>query len=85
MNMNLVMPTIWCIMIEPNTLKWIDTFIKENLDNNLICTPYVSTQNQLANILTKDLNCINFEIIIFKLGMENVLFTNLWESVKIFT
>ena len=47
-------------------------FIKEKLDNGLICTPYVSTQNQLADILTKGLNCINFERIISKLGMENI-------------
>ena len=47
-------------------------FIKEKLDNGLICTPYVSTQNQLANILTKGLNYINFERIISKLGMENI-------------
>ena len=51
----------------------VDThFIKEKLDNGLICTPYVSTQNQLANILTKGLNYINFERIISKLGMENI-------------
>ena len=47
-------------------------FIKEKLDSGLICTPYVSTQNQLADILTKSLDCINFERIISKLGMENI-------------
>jgi len=46
-------------------------FIKEKLDSGLICTPYVSTQSQLADILTKGLNAINFERIISKLGMEN--------------
>jgi len=46
-------------------------FIKEKLDSGLICTPYVSTQSQLADILTKGLNGINFERIISKLGMEN--------------
>ncbi|KOM49942.1 hypothetical protein LR48_Vigan08g076900 [Vigna angularis] len=46
-------------------------FIKEKLDSGMICTPYVSTQNQLADILTKGLNCINFEGIVSKLGMEN--------------
>ncbi|XP_073219751.1 uncharacterized protein [Cicer arietinum] len=46
-------------------------FIKEKLDSGMICTLYVSTQNQLADILTKGLNCINFEGIISKLGMEN--------------
>lgn len=46
-------------------------FIKEKLDSGLICTPYVSTQGQLADILTKGLNISNFERIISKLGMEN--------------
>jgi len=47
-------------------------FIKEKLDSGLIFTSYVSTQNQLADILTKDLNFINFERIIFKLEMKNI-------------
>jgi len=29
-------------------------FVKENLNNGLICTSYVSTQSQLANILTDE-------------------------------
>jgi len=49
-------------------------FIKEKLHNGMICTTCVSTQNQLG-ILTKELNCINFERIISKLGMENTLLT----------
>ncbi|XP_058724364.1 phospholipid-transporting ATPase 2-like isoform X1 [Vicia villosa] len=46
-------------------------FIKEKLDSGLICTPYVSSHGQLADILTKGLSCSNFERIISKLGMEN--------------
>jgi len=46
-------------------------FIKEKLDNDLIYTPYVSTQSQLADILTKGLNFINFDRFVLKLGMEN--------------
>lgn len=46
-------------------------FIKEKLDSGLICTPYVSTQGQLADILTKGLNSSNFKRVISKLGMEN--------------
>ena len=30
-------------------------FIKEKLYSGLICTPYVSTKPQLANVLTKEL------------------------------
>jgi len=46
-------------------------FIKEKLDSGLICTSYVSTQGQLADILTKGLNSSNFKRIISKLRMEN--------------
>ena len=31
-------------------------FIKEKLDSGLICTPFVSTDGQLADILTKGLS-----------------------------
>ena len=47
-------------------------FIKEKLESGLICTPFVSTQDQLANILTKGLHSITFEGIVSKLGMENI-------------
>ncbi|KAK2433017.1 putative mitochondrial protein [Trifolium repens] len=46
-------------------------FIKEKLDSGLICTPFVSSQNQLADVLTKGLNSHNFERIVSKLGMDN--------------
>lgn len=46
-------------------------FIKEKLDSGLICTSYVSSQDNLADILTKGLNSNNFERIVSKLGMEN--------------
>nr|KYP52900.1 Retrovirus-related Pol polyprotein from transposon TNT 1-94 [Cajanus cajan] len=46
-------------------------FIKEKLDSGLICTPYVSSQDNLADILTKGLNSSIFEKIVSKLGMEN--------------
>jgi len=46
-------------------------FIKEKLDSGLNCTPYVSSQENFADILTKGLNNNNFESIDSKLGMEN--------------
>jgi len=36
-------------------------FIKEKLHYDMISTPYMSTQYQFANILTKGLNCINLK------------------------
>ncbi|CAI8611437.1 unnamed protein product [Vicia faba] len=47
-------------------------FIKEKLDSDLICTPYVSSQDNVADLLTKGLNSTNFEKFIFKLGMIDV-------------
>jgi len=52
-------------------------FIKEKLGSGLICTPFVSTQDQLADSLTKSLNSITFEGIVSKLGMKNIYSQNL--------
>ena len=46
-------------------------FIKEKLEIGLICTPYVSTHGQLADVLTKGLSGPVFESLVSKLGMEN--------------
>lgn len=45
-------------------------FIKEKFESGLICTPYVSTHGQLADVLTKGLNSSIFQNIVSKLGME---------------
>ena len=42
-------------------------FINEKLESGLIYTPFVSTQDQLADILTKGLHSITFEGIVSKL------------------
>ena len=47
-------------------------FIKEKLDNGTICTPFVSTGNQLADVLTKGLSGSTFQAVIGKLGMDNI-------------
>lgn len=44
---------------------------KEKLESLLICTPYVSTHGQLANILTKGLSSSVFQSIVSKLRMIN--------------
>jgi len=49
-------------------------FIKEKLDSGLINTPYVSTQGQLVDILTKGLNRSNFERIISKLKCRRLIY-----------
>lgn len=55
-------------------------FIKEKLDSGLICAPFVSSQGQLADTLTKGLSSSNFECI--KIGNGEYLFTSLRGSVR---
>lgn len=47
-------------------------FIKEKLDSGLICTPFVSTSDQLADILTKGLSGKCFQKLVGKLGMDDI-------------
>lgn len=45
-------------------------FTKGKIESGLICTPYVSTQDQLADVFTKGLSNSGFQIIISKLEGE---------------
>lgn len=56
-------------------------FIKEKLKVSAICLPFVSTTQQIANILTNGLLWPNFEFLVNKLGMRH-LHTNLRGSVE---
>jgi hypothetical protein len=49
-------------------------FIKEKLDSSLICTPFVSTNDQLVDVFTKGLSAAAFEQLICKLGMDDIHF-----------
>ncbi|KAG8488224.1 hypothetical protein CXB51_018059 [Gossypium anomalum] len=49
-------------------------FIKEKLDSGLICTPFVSTDEQLADILTKGLSGKLFQKLVSKLRMDDIHF-----------
>lgn len=47
-------------------------FIKEKIESGLICTPYVPTNGQMADVFTKGLDSSTFRNITSKLGMENI-------------
>ena len=47
-------------------------FIKEKIDNGVICMPYIPTVDQVADILTKGLHKTQFEKLVSKLVMEDI-------------
>ena len=47
-------------------------FIKENLEEGVVCLSYVPSEHQLVDILTKGLNNSMFHDLVFKLGMEDI-------------
>ncbi|KAL6223503.1 hypothetical protein ACLB2K_006888 [Fragaria x ananassa] len=47
-------------------------FIKENLDRKIICFPFVYTEDQLADVLTKGVSRKVFDDSIGKLGMIDI-------------
>ncbi|RVX04897.1 Retrovirus-related Pol polyprotein from transposon RE1 [Vitis vinifera] len=47
-------------------------FIKEKLEEGVVCMSYVASNHQLADILTKGLNSSMFHDLVFKLGMEDI-------------
>jgi hypothetical protein len=47
-------------------------FIKEKLDQKIICFPFVNSANQLADVLTKTVSNKDFYRMIGKLGMIDI-------------
>ena len=47
-------------------------FIKEKLNSGNICTPFVKSGDQLADVLTKSLASRQFHFILSKLGMRDI-------------
>ena len=47
-------------------------FIKEKVENGLVCMTYISSGEQLAKVLTKGLPGQQFQEFIGKLGMEDI-------------
>jgi hypothetical protein len=47
-------------------------FIKDKLDEGIMCTPFIKTKEQIANIFTKGLNNTNLFNVIDKMSMINI-------------
>ena len=60
-------------------------FIKEKLEGGLICMPYVPLGNQLADVLTKELNNTVFSWNYFQAGNGRYLFSSLRGSVGLYS
>lgn len=58
-------------------------FIKKNLESGLVCPPYVNTQGQLADVLTKGPSSTMFRNIVDMLGIVNT-FISLRGSIRMF-
>jgi len=61
--------------VQHNRTKHIEIdryFIKEKIEEGLICMSYIPSGDQLADVLTKGLNGGIFHEIISKLGMEDI-------------
>lgn len=59
-------------------------FIREKIQQGLICTKNISTQEQPADMLTKGLTRLQYQLLMFKLGLQNIFSpSSLRESVDI--
>ena len=61
--------------IQHNRTKHVEIdrhFIREKLESGLMCTPYILTKNQLADVLTKGLAGLVLHAIVDKLGIDNI-------------
>ena len=47
-------------------------FIKENITSGVICTPFVKTGDQLADIFTKGVGSRQFHFMLSKLGLRDI-------------
>jgi ATP sulfurylase len=47
-------------------------FIKDKLDNGIVCMPFVGIKEQIADVFTKGLNITEFSNVIGKMSMINI-------------
>ena len=55
-------------------------FIKEKIDNRLVCMTYIFTEEQVADFFTKGLHKRQFDVLVGKLAMEDI-FKPAWGGV----
>ena len=48
-------------------------FIKENIEAKVVEMPYVKSEDQLADILTKAVNLKSFQVVLCKLSIDNLV------------
>ena len=62
-------------LIQHDRTKHIEAdrhFIKEKMEEGVVCMSYVPLEHQLPDILTKGLDSSMFHDLVFKLGMEDI-------------
>ncbi|RVW59121.1 Copia protein [Vitis vinifera] len=47
-------------------------FIKEKIDNGLVCMTYIPTEEQVADVFTKGLHKRQFDFLVGKLALEDI-------------
>ena len=55
-------------------------FIKEKIDNGLVCMTYIPTEEQVVDVFTKGLHKKQFDFLVGKLAMEDI-FKPAWGGV----
>ena len=61
--------------VQHNRMKHVEIdrhFIKEKLESGIICMSFVTTGQQIADVLTKSLSRLGFETLVNKLDMINI-------------
>ena len=60
------------ISVAHNSILRDKHFIKEKIDNGLVCMTYIPTEEQVADVFTKGLHKRQFDFLVGKLAMEDI-------------
>ena len=70
-------------LVQHNKTKHVEIdryFIKEKIDSGLICTLFIASKLQLADVFTKGVQNPTFNSMVSKMGMDDI-FESTWEGV----